>query len=294
MQKAHVSSFLYCILRRPDHSFDFATSSSGSSSVRGGAGRGGRKRIDDPKIPLEALIQNCMWDTVMLRLESQPMAADAELAVMTRGGFMASSGFTPLHYACERKPPAEVVHALIERAPASVTTRTLPGGCLPLHVACTWYASSDVVAALVSADQNSCRVSDELGNIALHSACFSGADVSVVEVLLATDGDSVLGRNYQGSRAADICKRLRHDNRRMVMALLTLTKEEIMARNRRKHSSGTLSETAREAAELNERLGTPRSSSHEDSDHLHHHHDTDSNGAIEVSYEKGQEELLWI
>jgi Ankyrin repeats (many copies)/Ankyrin repeat len=236
-----------------------------------------------------------MWDAVMIRLESQPMAADAELEVMTRGGFMASSGFTPLHYACERKPPAEVVHALIERAPASVTTRTLPGGCLPLHVACTWHASSDVVAALVSADQNSCRVSDELGNIALHSACFSGADVSVVEVLLATDAESVLGRNYQGSRAADICKRLRHDNRRMVMALLTLTKEEIMARHRRKHSSGTLSETAREAIELNERLGTPRSSTHEDSDHLQHHHDTDtSNGAIEVSYEKGQEELLWI
>lgn len=241
-----------------------------SPTTQGSPGRGGflsrlspkrasseptaKKDVEDFTLGfgLETLIQNRKWPFVAKRIAHNPLEAEQNLTVMTRGGFTAASGFTPLHYACERQPPLDVVEALIENNPTAVVTRCLPGGSLPLHIACTWYGSAEVVGALLAADQTTVRTIDELGNIALHSACFSGADEQVIERLLAADANSVLTRNKQGSRPIDICKRLRHDNRRAVMAILTLKKEELMSKHKRSQSSGTWSEVASEAVEMHE------------------------------------------
>lgn len=196
---------------------------------------------------LSQLIQGSHWDAVLERLEAHPLEAEEELQVMTRGGFLASSGFYPLHYACERQPPLAVVQALIAAHPIAVLTRTMPGGCLPLHVACTWYGSKEVIQALVSADAGSCQVKDELGNMPLHCACFAGASEEVLNTLLRTDPETVLERNTQGSRPADITRRLQHGNRRSVLALLTLKKEEQLARHRKQNSSGTWGDAAAQA-----------------------------------------------
>ena len=252
----------------------------------------GKEAGEDPDIPLSKLIQHEQWDAVLLRLEINPLQAELELEVTTRGGFMASAGFTPLHYACERQPPLEVVQALIAAHPVGVLTRTMPGGALPLHIACTWYASSDVVQALLTADQGACHVTDELGNVALHSACFSGTELAIVEALTTADPQTVMCRNHQGSRPSDVSKRLRHSNRKAVLALLTLKKEEVLAKHRRKGSGASCS-IATEAAELNAKFGFP-SSHHDDKDG-----DVDvlqESAAIEVSYagNGNEDELMWI
>lgn len=253
------------------------------------------KKDDDSSlavgIKLSTLIQNQKWDSVLARLEINPHEAEEELQEMTRGGFFATVGMAPLHYACERKPPVEVVQALLELYPMAIMTRTMPGGALPLHVACTWYASADVVDALLSADPGSAaKVTDELGNIALHSACFSGAGLDVIESLVAADPKTCLVRNHQGSRPIDICKRLRHPNRRKVMALLTLKKEEVMARHRRSRSSGNWSDVANEAAQLD---GAALGEGFERVDLALQEEAV----GVEVSYQgQGQatEELVWI
>jgi hypothetical protein len=196
---------------------------------------------------LAQLIQQSQWEAVLERLEAHPLEAEEELQVMTRGGFLAASGFYPLHYACERQPPISVVQALIAAHPIAVLTRTMPGGCLPLHVACTWYGSEEVIQALVSADSGSCQIKDELGNIPLHCACFAGASEEILTTLIRTDPETVLERNTQGSRPADITKRLQHGNRRAVLALLTLKKEEQLARHRKQGSSGTWGDAASQA-----------------------------------------------
>lgn len=175
------------------------------------------------------------------------MEAEEELQVMTRGGFLASSGFYPLHYACERQPPVAVVEALIAAHPIAVLTRALPGGCLPLHVACTWFGSDEVIQTLVSADGGACQVKDELGNVPLHSACFSGCSTKALETLIRADPEAVLQRNTQGSRPSDICKRLQHGHRRAVLALLTLKKEEQLAKHRKQGSSGNWGDMAAQA-----------------------------------------------
>lgn len=215
------------------------------SPLLGGTGK--RKTLSALTQNLSTLIQQSQWEAVLQRLEAHPLEAEEELQVMTRGGFLASAGFFPLHYACERQPPVTVVQALIAAQPIAVLTRALPGGGLPLHIAATWYGNEDVIQALVSADAGGCQVTDELGNVPLHSACFSGASVSVLEILLRTDPEAVLLRNTQGSRPADICKRLAHGHRRAVLALLTLKKEEMLAKHRRKGSSGNWGDLAAQA-----------------------------------------------
>lgn len=221
-----------------------------------------RKRIDagpvvsDPLgvgVSLAHLIERKQWSTVLARIKQEPLEAEQDLQVMTRGGFMSGSGMSPLHYSCERKPPVEVVKKMIDANSVAILTRSMPGGCLPLHIACTWGATPDVIKALLAADAGSARVKDELGNIPLHSACFSGASIQVIELLLKADTKSLLTRNHQGSRPLDISKRLRHDNRSAVMDLLSRRKEELMRKHGRSRSSGLLSDIAREAEEINAR-----------------------------------------
>lgn len=184
---------------------------------------------------LQTLIRDQDWDSVMVKLEMNPLDAEEELKVTTRGGFTSTYGFTPLHYACERRPPHKVVEALIAAHPAAVAKRAMPGGALPMHIACTWHAPVSVVNALLSADKATCKVQDELGNLPLHSAIFSGISTTVVERLLRTYSKATLARNHQGSLPEEIAKRLRHDNRRAVMALLNISKEEVMAKRNAKH-----------------------------------------------------------
>jgi Ankyrin repeats (3 copies) len=243
---------------------------------------------------LETLIQNRRWQAVLTRLASNPLEAEKDLQVQTRGGFMSQRGFTPLHYACERQPPVEVISHLVEAHPGAIVKRCIPGGCLPLHIACTWYGSADAVSALLSVDPSTAVATDELGNLAIHSACFSGSDEHVILALVKANPASVLTRNNQGSRPLDICKRLRHDNRRTVMSILNLAKEEILAKHRRSQSSGTWSEEAAAAAALNDRLEiSDRGVGYRNVDDIHEMH-----GAmgVEVSYndDENQEELLWV
>ena len=168
---------------------------------------------------LATLIKNQNWDGVIARLECNPGESSEELQVSTRGGFMAVKGMTPLAYALERRPPVDVVKALVEAAPESVGIRVIPGGALPLHIACTWHASPTVVSILLQAEPTACSLRDELGNVPLHSACFSGATAPVVDAVLNAYPKAALIRNHQGSLPGDICKRLRHENRKLVISL---------------------------------------------------------------------------
>jgi len=250
---------------------------------------------DISNMSLCTLIEKRKWKAAVARIVTDPLSAERDLKVMTRGGFMASTGMSPLHYACERRPPVQLVRVLIDAFPFAVLTRAMPGGCLPLHIACTWGASPEVVESLLAADHGSVKVKDELGNVALHSACFSGADIRIVAMLLAADGKSVVARNHQGSRPIDICKRLRHENRRDVMQLLNRRKEEMMRVHHRSRSSGLLADIAKEAEESNRRDGPPGVYSRVET-----YRDEDmallEQQAVEVTYDETDKnhELLWV
>ena len=251
---------------------------------------------------LPTLIKNLKWKSVIARLECNPDEASHELnGVMTRGGFQACDSMTPLHYACERKPPLEVVNALIEANPEAITMRMMPGGTLPLHVACTWHSSPAVVSALLSSDPTTAKVVDELGNRPLHSACFSGTEISIVHDLLATYPKAVLSRNNQGSQPIDICRRLKHPNRRAVMTALLDKKEYIIAKQKHRHSksSGSMGGLAQTAAVLNDKFGSPEinlTNFAGQGGPIRHNEDNSPADDVEVTYEgQGKSQpLLWI
>eukprot|EP00934_Nitzschia_sp_Nitz4_P003563 Nitzschia sp. Nitz4//scaffold58_size112336//89721//91866//NITZ4_004046-RA/size112336-augustus-gene-0.13-mRNA-1//1//CDS//3329555028//3553//frame0 len=211
------------------------TGTKGRLTVFGRGKNGAVEAISPVTLGLQTLIKNQQWEVVLARLEMNPEDAEQELVVTTRGGFTSTTGFTPLHYACERKPPIAVVDALISACPQAVSTRAMPGGALPLHAACTWHASVEVVSALLMANRNSCKTADELGNLALHSACFSGTHTHVVECLLRSYPKATLARNHQGSLPEEITQRLKHDNKRSIVALLGLCKEEVLSKREKKH-----------------------------------------------------------
>ncbi|CAJ1910260.1 unnamed protein product [Cylindrotheca closterium] len=226
---------------------------------------------------LHSLMRDQEWELVMSKLETSPLDAEEELKVTTRGGFTSTYGFTPLHYACERHPPQEVVEALIAACPSAVAKRTMPGGALPLHIACTWHASVEVIGSLLNADKSTCKVQDELGNLPLHSAAFSGISTPVVERLLRTYSKASLARNHQGSLPEEIVKRLRHDNRKEVMGMLMIAREEIMAKrddknHRRNKSDGAF-------------LTSKRSWDKSEEQHQQ---------GVEVPYTKDDAELVWV
>jgi hypothetical protein len=239
---------------------------------------------------LPTLIKNLKWKSVIARLECNPDEANDKLVgVMTRGGFQASAGMTPLHYACERKPPIEVVEALFEANPEAISQRMMPGGFLPLHIACTWHSSPTVISALLSADPTTAKVVDELGNRPLHTACFSGANLAIVQDLLMAYPKAVLSRNNQGSQPIDISRRLRHSNRRAVMQDLLQKKDSVVnSIHRRSQSSGTMTGLAQHAASLNATFGAPVEQVDENNECL-------SGIGVEVTYQ-GQDktQLLWI
>jgi hypothetical protein len=262
---------------------------------------GTRAAIDvDISQTLPTLIKNLKWKSVVARLEYNPDEANDELVgVMTRGGFTSSASMTPLHYACERKPPVNVVEALIEANPEAVSQRMMPGGCLPLHVACTWHCSPTVIGALLAADPSTAKVVDELGNRPLHSACFSGAAFSVIQVLLASYPKAVVSRNNQGSQPIDICRRLRQTDRHAVMAALLEKKDDLVAKSkhRKNKSSGSMGKMAQTAAQLNDlSSGSLKIPTRFDATELGETEELPSVG-VEVTYSPDPDKspaLLWI
>eukprot|EP00525_Craspedostauros_australis_P001686 CAMPEP_0198112762 /NCGR_PEP_ID=MMETSP1442-20131203/4555_1 /TAXON_ID= /ORGANISM="Craspedostauros australis, Strain CCMP3328" /LENGTH=292 /DNA_ID=CAMNT_0043769659 /DNA_START=143 /DNA_END=1021 /DNA_ORIENTATION=- len=225
--------------------------SSGNNGKHGGEGVEAESHLITD---LPTLIRNQKWEAVIRRLEFNPDEAEEQLRTTTRGGFVAGTGFLPLHYACERRPPVEVVDSLIQACPGAVTTRCMPGGCLPLHVACTWYAPLEAVKALLLTDRASCKIQDELGNTPLHSACFSGTSAQVLEMVIRAYPKALQARNHQGSLPEDVATRLRHDNRGHVLYLLAKYKDELVAKQRNKReSSADLANVTNRALNLNER-----------------------------------------
>ncbi|OEU09375.1 hypothetical protein FRACYDRAFT_161272, partial [Fragilariopsis cylindrus CCMP1102] len=123
-----------------------------------------------------------------------------------------------LHTAAAGRATPRVITTLVTAYPAATRHRNTDG-FLPLHLSCTWYAKKDVVDILLT-DRNACKTQDELGNLPIHSACFSGTSSAVVEAILKAYPKAVLARNHQGSLPEDITKRLKHENRVSVLALL--------------------------------------------------------------------------
>lgn len=158
------------------------------------------------------------WEAAVLRCRRHPHEAREVVEVKVRGAYAAK--VTSLHFACEQRPPVDVVRALVEAHRPSAGQRQEPGGQLPLHAACTWGSSAEVVHILLEAYPAAAKACDFLFNLPLHCAAYSGSSTDAVRFLVRAFPNSVLSRNHQGSSASDIVGRLTHPNRKEVLKLL--------------------------------------------------------------------------
>lgn len=256
-----------------------------------GAMCGSFDQVEEPLSPsttdLPTLIRASKWDLAVQRLQLFPGEARLNLRVPTRGGFTSTQGFSPLHYACERRPPKEFVSLLASLYPEAVVRKAMPGGKLPLHIACTWHAPKETISALLAVDRRTSRIPDDLGNLPIHAACFAGASAPVIEKLLKAYPKAVLSRTNQGSLPEEITKRLKHDNRLSALALLSLCKEEVDTKRKMKHRR-----------HLSEGYGpTSRESGLSGFDPSSYDVDNYQSNEVEISYSNENEakkELMWI
>lgn len=108
------------------------------------------------------------WDAIRAWLAANPNQVDRQSAAMHQGRFMT----TALHMVCKlMNPPVDIIEALIECAPETVTWAD-SNGWLPLHHACANGASGKVLAVLVEAYPEGKVKQDKRFRTPLHFAFF--------------------------------------------------------------------------------------------------------------------------
>ena len=227
------------------------------------------------------LIKSCCWNIVVDKLKKKNInEATNPVQTTVRAGYL--SQLSALHLACEQSPTYEVVDALLSVCPDSIKWPKNPGNQLPLHDACTWGASPEVIGFLLAAYPKASKRQDNLGNLPLHCACFSGASVEVVESLLCTFPAAILCQNLQGSSPRDVVQRLKHFNRKEILALIDQVSLELLKKKRKESDI---------LKEMNPTKGNGNALKHHK---INISRSESLSGSIEVELADPEDEMLWI
>lgn len=140
---------------------------------------------------LHVLIGKKKWQDARNRIESNP--EECRVWVITEFGGKGSIRpwwkRLPVHVACERNAPVDIVKALIDSYPESIFMKD-ENGKVPLIHACYRSASIEVVKLLLSRGQEAASLPDLNRRLALHWACEYDAASNVVSALLASYPDA--------------------------------------------------------------------------------------------------------
>jgi ankyrin repeat protein len=76
---------------------------------------------------------------------------------------------TPLHLACQNRPPVRLIKALLKAYPFAATSKAYKTRLLPLHLACRYNASIEVLRELLSEHPATAASEGKYGTTPLHS-----------------------------------------------------------------------------------------------------------------------------
>ena len=114
---------------------------------------------------LSSAIRQRQWTNVVARIRQSPAEVSTWVYKSAEKDADDDDGciwnVLPIHQACERDPPLEVVQLLIEIFPEGVRQFS-KGGQLPLHCAIQWAVSPSVIAQLLMAYPDSLNGRDQL------------------------------------------------------------------------------------------------------------------------------------
>jgi ankyrin repeat protein len=101
-----------------------------------------------------------------------------------------TKGLLPLHYACREQASLEVIQFLLQRYPDGIKQVTSTGW-LPLHLAIARQATKEVIRLLVKQWKDSVRHTTQDGGLPLHFACASKAPVDIIQFLVQYNAGAV-------------------------------------------------------------------------------------------------------
>jgi len=195
------------------------------------------EKAQHESIQLHNLIERREWSKVLLRIRERPedstvwysLTHSTNAQHTQNGEDLTVPYFLPIHRACRRDPPIEVIYALLQACPDGIGCRD-SDGMLPMHWAASTRASSnnnqhnhsnngttatpaititssvDLVKYLLKGFPGSVGIKDKYGRLPLHLACEHGAAEEVIEILLEADPNSFHVKDKKGRTPLDFAK----------------------------------------------------------------------------------------
>jgi Ankyrin repeats (3 copies) len=114
-------------------------------------------------------------------------------------------GELPLHWVFSSNSPLDVIQLLVETWPDTVKEKN-NNGSLPLHYACHYNAPLDVMQFLVKMWPNAVKAKNRYGFLPLHYACFHNAPLDVIQLLVETWPNAVKEKNKDGNTPLALAK----------------------------------------------------------------------------------------
>jgi len=171
--------------------------------------------------PLYQAICNCDWDLAVQHVKSHPHEARTwvvrhyegeEKEIMWR--------FLPIHSACARDPPANVISALLKAYPEG-SACVDDQGMYALHYACGNQASREVIRLLLVANSMAAKCADPRGMLPIHYlACWGPSSVSIIDMVMVANRDVGKAQDYDGNTPLDLAMEGDYPERNAVVSVL--------------------------------------------------------------------------
>ncbi len=145
------------------------------------------------------------WDVAISDVKNNPREAKTWVVRHHENGQIMWR-FLPIHSACARQPPENVVNALMGayRLGAQCTDDQ---GMLPLHYACGNQASVEIIRMLLLAYPDAANIADPNGMLPLHYVAQWGpSSADVIDVLLFANSNAVKARDREGNAPIDLAR----------------------------------------------------------------------------------------
>jgi len=120
-------------------------------------------------------------------------ALGKEISVKIRGE---NSKCFPIHWACIKKAPFQVIEILVKASPKSLLISDSLHSATPLALACSFGATSEVIHLLISASPEALKKYDRDGNLPCHIACSRRCE-SIISLLLSAYPGAAKVKNFK-------------------------------------------------------------------------------------------------
>jgi len=126
----------------------------------------------------------------------------------------------PIHSACARQPPIEVITALLKAYPEGAKCVD-DQGMFALHYACGNQASKEVVRSLLMSFPDAAKMKDPRGMLAIHYlACWGPSSIAVVDMILVANSNVAYAKDEDGNTALDLAMEGEYAEKHNVIAAL--------------------------------------------------------------------------